>query len=245
MKDSGSIGREQGKFPHTWAGARGSRRRLLLGGATVIGSGSLATVAVSGSASAATGGSLLLGESNTATSRTLLDTTTQAGLIGLQCNATGEGSIGLYGSTEGGIGVQGTDDGASVSEAGEGVYGTSTFGDGVKAVGGRNGVWAIGGDAGAGLLAQNAGDGPALQVDGIAAFARSGIATVPARSKTTSVTGVALSPQSIVLATIQNPITGVWLECAVPDVESQSFEIVLSRPVPERKVASVGWFIVN
>jgi hypothetical protein len=105
-------------------------------------------------ASAASGDNLVLGQSNSATSLTFLDASTTSGLIGFQCNVTGQGSLGLYGATAGGIGVQGSDLGTTSSEVGLGLYGTSVLGTGV--------LGTSAGASGVGVLAQNSGGGIAL-----------------------------------------------------------------------------------
>jgi hypothetical protein len=188
---------------------------------------------------------MVLGQTNSASLRTFLDASSVTGLIGFQCNVTGSSSLALYGATAGGIGVQGSDYGKPTGEVGLGVYGTSDLGNGVKAVGGSNGVWGIGGDTGAGVLAQNQGTGAALQVEGTASFSRSGVVLIAAGNKSIEVGGVSLSADSLVLANLQNCISGVNIEAVVPSIIESSFEIFLSRPIPKGQAAKIGWFVVN
>jgi hypothetical protein len=56
------------------------------------------------------------------------------------------------------------------------------------------------------VLAQ--GNKTALQVQGPAAFSRSGILTIKAGKSTAKKTGIALTPASFVLATIQGNVAG-------------------------------------
>jgi hypothetical protein len=57
------------------------------------------------------------------------------------------------------------------------------------------------------------------------------------------VTGVALSSASLVLATLQQHTTGVYVVAAVPHITGSSFTVYLSKaPSASTKVA---WFVVN
>lgn len=100
------------------------------------------------------------------------------------------------------------------------------------------------------MLASNSGgtalavDG-GLQVEGAATFSRSGRATIKAAKTTVTVTGVALTAASLVLANLQNSLPGVFVEAVVPKVSGSSFEILLSQAVPTGKTAKIGWFVVN
>jgi hypothetical protein len=164
----------------------------------------------------------------------------------VQGSTQGEAACGVYGidqSTGGGFAVIGS------SDNGIGVTGT-TRGDeefGVYAIdessGGGYGLVA-GSYTGTGVYAS----GPvALQVEGVAAFSRSGIATVAGTSGKTAqsvkVTGVALTAASMILATPQAKVAGVGVEAAVPDAAAGSFTIYLTKAV---KVSlPVAWFIVD
>jgi len=90
---------------------------------------------------------------------------------------------------------------------------------------------------GAGVVAENAAGGAALQVQGVAAFARSGLLTVAAGKSSATQTGVALTAASLVLA------TGVYVQAAVPSVTDSSFTVYLSKA--PTATAKVAWFIVN
>jgi hypothetical protein len=82
---------------------------------------------------------------------------------------------------------------------------------------------------------------------GVAKFSRSGLASIAAGSSSKTVTGVALTASSLVLATLQNNLSnlGIFVVAAVPSVSGSSFEILLSADVPTGKTASIGWFVVN
>ncbi len=153
-------------------------------------------------------------------------------------------------------GISNTDDGALVGESvsldGYGVRGTSPY-IGVNAIGGEVGVYAVS-DYGAGVQAltydgvavsaSTAVDaGTALRVDGRAEFSRSGKVTVAAGMSSATVTGVPLTSESLVLATLQERIHVVHVEAAVPDVENHSFTLYLNRKVP--RPTTVAWFVVN
>jgi hypothetical protein len=101
-------------------------------------------------------------------------------------------------------------------------------------------------DTGVGMSAAST-SGTALQVDGVAAFSRSGLATVAGTSsaKKSSVkgTGVALTASSLILATPQGKVAGVAVEGVVPDVSASSFTIYLTKAV---KVSlGIAWFVVG
>ncbi len=155
-------------------------RRALMLGAAAVGVGITAgLIASAAPAEAANDDPILLGESNTATSTTEINTTSGDGL---QANTTGDsGSHGVLGTAtfgtgvagistygtgvhgetlgSGGYGVYGQDasrGGATGvvgrSTEGDGVFGISTYGNGVAAVG-PSGVWAVGLGTGYGVQA--------------------------------------------------------------------------------------------
>jgi hypothetical protein len=97
--------------------------------------------------------------------------------------------------------------------------------------------------AGVGVTAQHSSGGTALQVIGTAVFSRSGTLTIKAGASAVTLTGVALTAASLILATLQNNVPGVYVQSAVPDVSKGSFTIHLSKAVPTG--TTVAWFIVN
>jgi len=128
--------------------ARRTRRQLLAGGtgalAAVLTAGALARPAP---AAAANGASVILGQSNTETTDTVITDTTD-GQNALDCVATGSGN-GLDGSTDSGDGVLGH------SNSGDGVVGSSNSGSGVAGVtssSSGSGVFGFNGGAGNGVF---------------------------------------------------------------------------------------------
>ena len=55
--------------------------------------------------------------------------------------------------------------------------------------------------------------------------------------------GVALTAASLVLVTLQQHATGVYVLAAVPNVSASSFTVYLSKAVTA--AAKVAWFVVN
>lgn len=190
------------------------------------------------------------------------DTAVQAqskGGVGVVGIGTTTGVYGQSGSTDGFAqtrdGIRGFTDSANDSgvrgenaSGGHGVSGTtaSTGRAGRAAVDGANsstgpGVRGIGG---IGVLAQASRSGAtALAVQGPAVFSRSGTMTVAAGHSSATVTRVALSAASLVLATLQQHHTGVCVLAAVPEVSRGSFTVYLSKTVTAP--AKVAWFVVN
>lgn len=182
------------------------------------------------------------------------------------------GSIGVYGESTFGIGVYGTPDGGGSGLLGTtiagtvgdsstkiGVLGVSNGNDGVRGEtfhdafsgvagidGSTGGGFGVAGYSteGVGVLASNT-SGTALSVKGVATFSRSGHASIGAGMSSITVAGVALSSSSMVLATLQNSLSGVYVESAVPNVSDGSFVVNLSVAVPSGHTAHVGWFVVN
>jgi hypothetical protein len=79
----------------------------------------------------------------------------------------------------------------------------------------------------------------------VATFTRSGLASVAAGKTSATVTDVTLTAASLVLATLQNSLSKVYVEAVIPNVSGKSFEILLSKKVPAGQTASIGWFVVN
>ena len=162
----------------------------------------------------------MIGESNT-----------NIGVLGLATTTDG-----VHGETEGDLasGVSGQDNSLG---GGYGVYGASAWHRcrGHHWVSGRFGVEAT----------NTSSTGAALSVSGIAKFSRSGLALIVAGKSSATVTGVSVSAESLVLATLQNSLPGVYVEAVVPNVSGSSFKIVLSEAVPAGMKAHIGWFIVN
>ncbi len=163
-----------------------------------------------------------------------------------QNDGTGGDGIGVYGSHDGsGWGVYGT------SASGTGVFGVATTGTGVSGSS-TTGVFGTGttgvhgfaaSPAGVGVLAENDGSGAALKVKGVAAFSRSGVATVPAgRSEVSH--RLSLTSASFVLAMIQGNVKGLYVQgVTVTARSSGSFTIHLSKAVAAK--TKVAWLVMN
>jgi len=137
------------------------------------------------------------------------------GELGSGVAGTSGAGVGVSGSSGGRAGVAGANTGA-----GPGVYGSAFSGIGVLASGAT-----------------------ALSVQGPAVFSRSGVLTVH-RGRSSAVQAVIqLSAATLVLATIQDDIEGVWVRSAVPDPAGDKFTIHLNRAAPTS--VRVAWFLVN
>ena len=162
------------------------------------------------------------------------------GVVGNGGGQAGSGVVGTSGSA-GGTGVIGTSGGGN----GTGVLGTgSGTGNGVHGIALKgNGVHGSAGTGGIGVLAENTSGGAALTVTGPASFSRSGVLTVPAGHATATQSGVALSTASLVLVTLQQHATGLYVLAAVPNSAGHSFKVYLSKSVSAS--TKVAWFVVN
>jgi hypothetical protein len=104
---------------------------------------------------------------------------------------------------------------------------------------GSLGVYGIGQDAG---VRGDGGSGAGFGVIG-AGSSSSGVLTVPAGKSSATQTGVALTVASLLLATVQQNLSGVSVRAAVPNVTGSKFTVYLSKaPSVNTKVA---WFLVN
>ena len=144
-------------------------------------------------------------------------------------SGTGSGVVGR-GGAGGGAGMVG-----SALGNGSGVVGIGA--------GSGAGLEGIGGAGGVGVLAESSGGGTALKATGRVVFSKSGVLTVPAGKSTVTKTGVALTAASLVLATLQQDVPGVWVRSAVPNVTAKSFTVHLSKAVSAK--TKVAWFVLN
>ena len=167
----------------------------------------------------------------------ITDNVSGAGVVGESIAAFGTGVLGN--SLAGGVGVSGTSSGVGVQGAGgiTGVNGNSSKAGGTGVAGQATSA------TGVGVLADNTAGGTALQVAGKAAFSRSGVLTVAAGKSSATQTGVALTSASLVLATLQQDRSGVWVRSAVPNIAGSSFTVHLSKAVAAS--TTVAWFVVN
>jgi hypothetical protein len=166
------------------------------------------------------------------------------GVAGRTNQAGGVGVSGLSGS---GFGVQGH------SVSGSGVFGDIDDGSQVGA-----GVYGVGPTGVAGHTHQpggvavrahdDGGNGKALDVAGVAAFSRSGVAIVPAGSIQVTVPSIALAQESIVFALVQlhAPLQGgltgrVWATSVLSGPSAFTIFVNKSSTVD----VQVAWFVVN
>jgi hypothetical protein len=129
--------------------------------------------------------------------------------------------------------------------------GTHTGVDGAGFIGVRGTTSIVRGDeAGVGVWAESAlPGGTALRADGrsefngVTNFSRSGVATVRQGSGHVTVSGVRLSADTAILATLQDRVTGLFLHAVETDVAKGAFTIFLST-APDRDVR-IGWFALG
>lgn len=142
---------------------------------------------------------------------------------------------GVYGSTTSPVasGVYGHNDDIGYGVAGRADSGTGTLGDSANGIG---------------VLA-NSPNGTALSVSGKAKFSRSGMVSIPYPAKTATVTVPGgLSASALVLALMQNSVSGVWVASTVPNTSTGKATISLNKAPGSGtapKTAKVAWFVVN
>jgi len=185
-----------------------------------------------------------------------------AGVVGDFSNA-GPGVVGLssdgngvYGVTTAGgqSGIAGSDQSPEGPNPGVGVSGQSVHGAGVSGYSQFGfGVYANATDPDSGIALY--ADGSSVlngsvsatgQVDvtGPLLLSRSGVVTVSS-GKSVKILQAGLSSASLVFATMQKLLNGIYVEAVVPNVSAGSFTIYLSKAVPAGEAATIGWFIVN
>jgi hypothetical protein len=111
------------------------------------------------------------------------------------------------------------------------------------------GVTGMNSGTGPGVLAQNSGGGTALQVTGPSVFNRSGLMSIayPAKSAAVVVPG-GLTASALVLATMQNAVSGVWVTSVIPNTATGQAVINLNKApgsATSPKTAKVAWLVVN
>jgi hypothetical protein len=153
---------------------------------------------------------------------------TDFGVIGTTTTVTG-----VYGKNTGtsGIGVFG-----ETSGTGSAVYGL-TKANGV-------GVFADAPSSTGTALRGRSENGTALVVEGKAKFSRSGRVTISA-GQTSKINGLfPIDPATIVVATVQGNVAGIWVRGVSLDAVADKFTIRLNKAAPAGGVV-VGFFIVN
>ncbi|MET1050379.1 MAG: hypothetical protein ABWZ55_12210 [Acidimicrobiales bacterium] len=217
--------------------ARPTSRRGLLTGLAAGAAGALAAeVLRPGVAGAADGQPVVLGRDNQAdNSTTITMSTANAGLKAVT-NAD-DGSLVGENTAADGYGLRGS-----------GVY------IGVNAVGGSIGTYTVS-DYGVALDALTYDGvavkgsvavpslGYALETNGRVKFSSAGRIAVAAGQAKVVLSGLALSPSSLVLATLQTRKKGLFVEAAVPDLASSSATVYLNKPAPT--AVELGWFVIG
>ncbi len=212
----------------------------------------------SSGASATQGQPVIAGQGNTETVSTAFCigtcAVTNAAVLGLVDDAQGSGLYGRNFGSGKGVTGEGGDGGTGVrgfveGETGIGVNG-EVDGTGSAVYGQATGVGAgVFGDTanGTGVIARSTGTGTALRVTGKAQFSRSGTATITGTSASPKssvvISNVALSSKSLILATAQKNVAGVWVAAAVPNVSAKTVTIFLNKTVTVSY--PVAWFIVQ
>jgi hypothetical protein len=251
-----------------------TRRQLLAGGtgtlAAVLTAEALARPAP---AAAANGDNVILGQTNSETTGTIIENSTD-GDVGLAGAATGSGP-GLNGTSDSGYGVLGTaQSGFGVSgltvSGSTGVFGTNQ-GDGngvfgfvrnalASGVYGQNdgtgfgvagravtGVGILGDSTkGTGVWA-NSANATALKVTGTAQFSRSGVATVKGTSSAPEDSvrvSLPITGKSMMTALLQKHVAGVSVVAAVPNVHGGYFTIYLNKAA-RTKVGPIAWMVTE
>jgi hypothetical protein len=229
--------------------AAGRSRRQLL----AVGSGALAAaltaeaLARPAPATAADGDPIVLGADNIGSITTNITNSSDFAAV-LIAQATGHGT-GMEGVSPNGVGVLGMSTGADgvrgFTTSGSGVSGFTTSGSTGNAVVGQSdgtGAGVVGeSPAGTGVVASGK---TALKVTGPAVFSRSGILTIKAGQSSVKKTGIALTPASFVLASIQGNVAGVHVQGVTLVTGSPgSFTIHLNKTVSTS--LKVAWFAVN
>ncbi len=212
---------------------RTSRRRLLgVGIAAAAAAGGLGAAATP--AAAADGDPLLLGRENQADNTAVITMTSGQAAIHAISRADDGALVGENTGNDG-YGLRGSGAYIGVNATGGqiGVYSVSDYGVGVKALT-YDGV---------AVHASTAVDaGLALDVDGAVRLSRSGVAVVPAGSRSVTV-AADVRVTSHVLATVQTRQQGCVIEAAVPAPSTRSFTVYLSRDT--RTAVAVAWMLLD
>jgi hypothetical protein len=96
------------------------------------------------------------------------------------------------------------------------------------------------------VLAES-GNGTALKVNGKAQFSRSGVVSVAGTSTTPKRSvrvSLPITAKSMMTATIQQYVPGVFVVAAVPNVAGGYFTIYLSEAVPT-SVGPIAWMVTE
>jgi hypothetical protein len=247
-------------------GGRGkrSRREVLAGAAGALGVLAAQTLGKATPAQAGSDGDVVLGVDGQSTGGdTGVITTSLFGLHGESTDAggtgvygqggfygvQGEGHTGVYGSGIYGVAGIGYTGVSGVGENGNGVFGLTALDttSGVYGQNDRTGYGVTGrSNNGTGVLADSA-NGTALKVTGKVQFSRSRVATVTGTAstpkKSVRVT-LPITAESMMTATLQKYVPGVFVVAAVPNVSGGYFTIYLNKSVTT-SVGPIAWIIVE
>ncbi len=243
-----------------------SRREVLAGAAGALGVLAAQTLGKATPAQAGSDGDVVLGVDFQSTSGVTGVTTT--GYYGLRGKSTFDGGSGVFGQSDYGVGVAGVGDygvaGNGDTYGVRGSGGTGVYGFGYK----ENGVFGLTSvnfasgvygqndgtgygvagrsNDGTGVLAESA-NGTALKVNGKAQFSRSGVGTVAgtasAPKNSVRVTRP-ITAKSMMTATLQKYVPGVFVVAAVPNVAGGYFTIYLNKSVTT-SVGPIAWIVVE
>jgi hypothetical protein len=210
------------------------------GGAGVVGTGGASGPGVVGDGASGTG---VYGQTNSGKSGVHAVNFSNGPAIVAECN----GGPAVYAPGFSNI------DGAGVEAHGQGAapgvtaFGGPTNGPGMVGTGSGTGAGVSGTTAsatGIGVLANNSGGGTALSVVGPASFNRSGVLSIAINKSSVTFSGISLGAASLVLATIQGSVAGIYVQgVTVVSGSSGSFTIHLNKATT--KALKVGWFVVN
>jgi hypothetical protein len=149
-------------------------------------------------------------------------------------SASGRGA-GVRGNGRWGVVGEGTHSGVT-GDGFVGVRGTTSIVDGDER---GTGVWAQAAAPGSTALRA---DGPS-EFNGVTTFSRSGVARIRRGSASLPVTGVSLTADSAILATLQDREPGVYLHAVEIDAAAGAFTVFLTAAAPRDML--VGWFALG
>ncbi len=231
-----------------------STQESRLGRRAVIGSalGGVAALVFGGlsrpdRAAAATGGDMKLGQSNEANASTRIYNPTSASPTQEVYLAGGGVAVQGHNSLSSGQAVVGSVsgvDGIGVAARTTGHYSQIAVEADVTAGNGEGIAVRARTVNGIGLYGEATLGGYGLQVVGRAVFNRSGKTTISGGSSSKTVSGMAMTGVTIVVATVQGNPAGVWVKNVSVSDPNNTFTIRLNKAAPSGGV-TVGYFVVN
>lgn len=142
--------------------------------------------------------------------------------VGVWGEARGVNGVGVFGRSPDGVAVAGSTEGTATRK-------------------GANPI-AVRGESGEGTAGYFVGR-VGIEVHGLARFTQSGRRDVPAGVTAFDVEGAAISPEAVVLATVQGANRGVFVASARP-IGGRKFRVFFSDPVPEGGI-TIGYLVLN